>query len=201
MGPRRRVAHVGSPKVPQTAYAGLAKLLQQEWQCLRRVVLNCGAAFEPVKEAIRLVFLPALLQATEAECQRELTTVSVRKAGQGLPDPTQLAPGVRSLREGTALNANMHGRHAGLKRRLTQKKREAADEQIFAQLSWPPPTLRPSVGCSVPRRLGRGSPPCPIASMSRSSQRTSSETAFGCASDSLRSASLTDAMAAAIASR
>jgi hypothetical protein len=28
----------------------------------------------------------------------------------------------------------MHGRHAGLKRRLAQKKREAADERIFAQL-------------------------------------------------------------------
>jgi hypothetical protein len=46
--------------------------------------------FEPVAEAICSVFLPAMLQATEAECQRELTTVSVRKAGQGLPDPIQL---------------------------------------------------------------------------------------------------------------
>jgi hypothetical protein len=70
----------------------------------------------------------------------------VREAGLGLPDPTQSAPGcfatseactgllVRSLREGMALDANMHGRHAGLKRRLAQKKREAADERIFAQL-------------------------------------------------------------------
>jgi hypothetical protein len=61
-------------------------------------------------------------------------------------EPTQPAPGcfaasktctsllVRSLREGTALDANMHGRHAGLKRRLAQKKQEAADERIFAQL-------------------------------------------------------------------
>jgi hypothetical protein len=28
----------------------------------------------------------------------------------------------------------MHGRHAGPKRRLAQKKREAADERIFTQL-------------------------------------------------------------------
>jgi hypothetical protein len=41
---------------------------------------------------------------------------------------------VRSLREGTVLDANMHGRHAGLKRRRAQKKREAADECIFTQL-------------------------------------------------------------------
>jgi hypothetical protein len=101
---------------------------------------------EPVEEAIRSVFLPALLQAAEAECQRKLTAVSVRKDGLGLPDPTQSAPGcfaaseactgllVGSLREGTELDANMHGRHAGLKRRLAQKKQEAADERIFAQL-------------------------------------------------------------------
>jgi hypothetical protein len=133
-------------RYPQTAYAGLAKSLQQEWQYLQRVVPNCGAVFEPVKEAIRLVFLPALLQATGAECQHKLTTVSVGKAGLGLPDPTQLAPGcfaateactgllVRSLWVGTALDANMHGRHAGLKRQLAQKKPEVANEQIFAQL-------------------------------------------------------------------
>ncbi len=41
---------------------------------------------------------------------------------------------VRSLREGTALDANMHGCHAGLKRRRAQKIREAANERIFAQL-------------------------------------------------------------------
>jgi hypothetical protein len=80
-------------RYPQTAYAGLAKSLQQEWQYLQRVFLDCKAAFEPVKEAIRSVFLLALLQATEAECQRELMTVSIRKAGLGLPDPIQLAPG------------------------------------------------------------------------------------------------------------
>jgi hypothetical protein len=43
-------------------------------------------------------------------------------------------PAACSLRAGTALDANMHRRHAGLKPRLAQKKREAADEQIFAQL-------------------------------------------------------------------
>jgi hypothetical protein len=105
---------------PQTAYAGLTKSLQQEWQYLRRVVLNCGPAFEPVEEAIRTVFLPALLEATEAECQRELTTISVRQAGLGLPNPVQSAPAcfaaseactsllVTSLRERTGLNANIH---------------------------------------------------------------------------------------------
>jgi hypothetical protein len=35
-------------RYPQTAYAGLAKSLQQEWQYLQRVVPNCRRAFEPV---------------------------------------------------------------------------------------------------------------------------------------------------------
>jgi hypothetical protein len=76
-----------------------------------------------------------------------VTTVSVKKAGLGLPDPTQSAPGcfqaseectgllVRSLREGTALDANAHGRHAGIKRRLAKLRREAADEHVFTWLS------------------------------------------------------------------
>jgi hypothetical protein len=37
---------------------------------LQRVVPDCGAVFELVQEAIHSVFLPALLQATEVECQR-----------------------------------------------------------------------------------------------------------------------------------
>ncbi len=45
-------------------------------------------ALSPVKGS---TFLPALLVATEAECQRELTTLSVRQAGLGLPDPLKPA--------------------------------------------------------------------------------------------------------------
>jgi hypothetical protein len=37
---------------PQTAYAGLAVSLQQEWQYLQRVVPNCRTVFKPVKETI-----------------------------------------------------------------------------------------------------------------------------------------------------
>jgi hypothetical protein len=138
---------------PQTAYAGLTKSLQQEWQYLQRVVPDCGAAFEPVEEAIRTVFLPALLQATEAECQRELTTLSVRQAGLGLPNPTQSAQAsfaaseacsellVHSLREGMGLDANLHARHAGSARRRARGLREAADERVFDRLSAAAPVM------------------------------------------------------------
>jgi hypothetical protein len=129
-------------RYPQTAYAGLTKSLQQEWQNLQRVVPNCGPAFEPVEEAIQTVFLPALLEATEAECQRELTTVSVRPAGMGLPNPVQSAPACfaasqacTSLLVTTGLNANIHTRHAGRERRRARLNRAAADERKSRRIS------------------------------------------------------------------
>lgn len=67
--------------------------LQQEWQYLQRVVPGCGAAFQPIEDAIRDVFIPALLQGLPDETQRELTSLSVRHAGLGLPDPTSTAQG------------------------------------------------------------------------------------------------------------
>ena len=52
-------------KYPQTAYAGLCKSLQSEWQYLQRVLPDSGPAFAPVEAAIREKFLPALFGAPE----------------------------------------------------------------------------------------------------------------------------------------
>jgi hypothetical protein len=96
------------------------KSLQQEWQYLQRITPNCGPAFfEPVKDAIRMVFLPALLEATEeGECQRGLMTLSIRRAWAS---PIQSVPGcfvaseactsllVTSLRKRTRLDAYQVG--------------------------------------------------------------------------------------------
>jgi hypothetical protein len=184
----------------QNTYASLAKSLQQEWQYLQRAVPDCGVAFELVEEAIRLVFIPALLQATEAECQRKLTTISVPKAGLGLLDqnpvgPRLLAHCVRGLRLMPTCTGAMQASSPGWPRR---RGRRPMSKSLPS--SRPPPTLLPSARCSVPRRLGRSSPPCPIASMPQSSQWTSSKTAFSCNLDSLRLASLTYAMTVVIAS-
>ena len=51
-------------RFPQTAYAGLAKSLQSEWQYLQRVVPNAGLSFAPVEAALTTTFLPSLLQET-----------------------------------------------------------------------------------------------------------------------------------------
>ena len=47
-------------KHPQSAYAGLQKSLQQEWDFVQRVTPGVGAAFDPVEEALQEVFVPAL---------------------------------------------------------------------------------------------------------------------------------------------
>jgi hypothetical protein len=49
-----------SKNFPQSAYAGLQKSLQQEWQFVQRVVKDSGGSFE-VEEALSKAFLPSLL--------------------------------------------------------------------------------------------------------------------------------------------
>jgi hypothetical protein len=47
---------------PQSAYAGLQKSLQQEWQFVQRVVEGIGESFTDVQKAITECFLPALFR-------------------------------------------------------------------------------------------------------------------------------------------
>ena len=46
----------------QTAYAGLQKSIQQEWDFVHRVKLHTREAFRPVEEALEKSFLMALLR-------------------------------------------------------------------------------------------------------------------------------------------
>ena len=94
--------------------------LQQEWQYLQRVVPGSGASFQPIEDALRDVFIPALLQGAPAKTQRELTSPAVRHAGLGIPDPTSTAEAnyttsvacatllTRSLRARKNLDAHQH---------------------------------------------------------------------------------------------
>eukprot|EP00804_Cyclotella_cryptica_P002229 CCRYP_020436-RA/>CCRYP_020436-RA protein AED:0.38 eAED:0.38 QI:0/-1/0/1/-1/0/1/0/119 len=47
-------------RYPQSAYAGLVNCLQAEWQYLCRVEPGVGPHLEPVEEALRTQFIPAL---------------------------------------------------------------------------------------------------------------------------------------------
>ena len=83
------VAH----KHPQSAYAGLQKYLQQEWDFVQRVTPGVGAAFNPVEEALREIFSPALFKGLrEGVPERDNTRLPVKQAGLALPDPVQTAP-------------------------------------------------------------------------------------------------------------
>jgi hypothetical protein len=77
-------------RYPQTAYAGLSKSLQAEWQYVQRVTPNIDQAFAPLETAIAEIFLPALLDSSvqEAAQLRSLIALPVRFGGLGIPDPT-----------------------------------------------------------------------------------------------------------------
>ena len=46
----------------QSAYAGLQKSLQQEWDFVQRVTPGVGDAFGPAEVALKDIFVPALFQ-------------------------------------------------------------------------------------------------------------------------------------------
>ena len=80
-------------KHPQSAYAGPQKSLQQEWAFVQRVTPGVGAAFAPVEEALREVFLSALFRGlTEGLPTSENTRLPVKHAGLAIPDPVLMAP-------------------------------------------------------------------------------------------------------------
>ena len=76
---------------PQTAYAGLSKSLQAEWQYMHRVIEDVGEYFAPIEEALATVFIPALLGGKEGEQLRDLFTLPVRQAGLNIPNPAKKA--------------------------------------------------------------------------------------------------------------
>jgi hypothetical protein len=75
---------------PQTAYAGLQKSLQQEWQFLQRVTSGLSDEFEVVEKALAENFLPSLFgNGTICDTKRQLACLPVKQAGLALPNPTR----------------------------------------------------------------------------------------------------------------
>ena len=76
-------------KHPQSAYAGLQKSLQQEWEFMQRVTPGIGDAFGPVEEEIATAFLSALIEEVgDGVPGRAITRLPLKQAGMTLPDPT-----------------------------------------------------------------------------------------------------------------
>ena len=80
-------------KHPQSAYAGLQKSLQQEWEFVQRFAPGIGDAFVPVEEEIAKAFLPELFEGVgDGALGRAITCLPFKQAGMALPDPTWTAP-------------------------------------------------------------------------------------------------------------
>jgi hypothetical protein len=65
--------------------------LQQEWQYVSRVVHNAGSYFQPIEDALRKDFLPALLDVTVDNDLRKLLGQRAKNAGIGIPNPVETA--------------------------------------------------------------------------------------------------------------
>jgi hypothetical protein len=134
-------------RFPQTAYAGLAKSLQSEWQYLQRVLPDSATSFAPVEEALQKVFLPALFQEPEVGELRHLLSLAVSQAGVGISNPTLTADDAHrtsvactshlstTLREGQDLDAQVHSRHVGTERRQSQRLRKKSGQASLAAVS------------------------------------------------------------------
>ena len=75
-------------KHPQTAYTGLHKSLQKEWDFVQRVTPDTGTAFQPVEDELCNVLLLALCKgATSQIPKRAVTGLPVKQAEIALPEP------------------------------------------------------------------------------------------------------------------
>ncbi|EJK61421.1 hypothetical protein THAOC_18097 [Thalassiosira oceanica] len=143
-------------RYPQTAYTGLARSLQCEWQYICRVVEGAERYLEPLEKAIREEFLPALLGVDKAEIGDDLLTqpdrIQCEKRGPGHPEPgltrrqpeSEGSPRVRATGQQSAKTARLATEKASLeemKGRATRrdKKRLERISETGAFL-----TVRPS---------------------------------------------------------
>ena len=77
----------------KSAYAGLQNSLQQEWNFVQSMTPGVGAAFSPVKEALREVFVPTFFQGlTKGLPTRDNTRLPVKQVGLAIPDLVKTAP-------------------------------------------------------------------------------------------------------------
>ena len=79
-------------RFPQSAYAGLQKSLQMEWQFLQRVTEGLGVEFGDIEKALKTTFLPALFgDDIPDNIPEKLSILPVKKAGLALLDPVATA--------------------------------------------------------------------------------------------------------------
>jgi hypothetical protein len=80
---------------PQTAFAGLQKSLQHEWQFIQRVIGDIGDCSFDVEAAITDIFLLALYGESLKDCtyHRNISALPVKFADLALPNPSASSEG------------------------------------------------------------------------------------------------------------
>eukprot|EP00804_Cyclotella_cryptica_P017895 CCRYP_001275-RA/>CCRYP_001275-RA protein AED:0.09 eAED:0.08 QI:0/-1/0/1/-1/1/1/0/754 len=80
-------------RYPQSAYAGLVNCLQAEWQYLCRIEPGVGPHLEPVEEALRTQFIPALFGGQDPISNelRLLIAQGVKQGGLAIRNPVREA--------------------------------------------------------------------------------------------------------------
>ena len=75
-------------RYPQAAYAGVVMCLQNEWQFVQRTCPGTGFVFEPVEQALRNDFIPALFGVESISGEDwELISHSVKRGGFAIRNP------------------------------------------------------------------------------------------------------------------
>jgi hypothetical protein len=75
---------------PQTAFAGLQKLLQHKWQFVQQVIEDIGDCFFDIEDTITNIFLPPPFGESLQTCNyhHKLAALPVKFAGLAIPDPS-----------------------------------------------------------------------------------------------------------------
>ena len=77
---------------PHAAYAAFTHGLTSRWTFLARTTPNIGNLLQPLEEAIRHKFIPALTgQSALTDAERDLLALPARLGGLGIIDPTRLS--------------------------------------------------------------------------------------------------------------
>ena len=76
---------------PQSALSSFTKAISHRWTYVQRTIPNISNLFQPLEEAIRTKFIPAIVGRAVSDIERQMLALPVRLGGIGIRDPTTTA--------------------------------------------------------------------------------------------------------------
>ena len=74
---------------PHAAYSAYTHSLQSQWTFLCRTMPTNASWFQPLEDAIRMIFLPKLINRDLNDLERDLLSLPARLGGMGITKPTE----------------------------------------------------------------------------------------------------------------